>query len=315
MAGRSHRIPAKIERVYAGRHPIHAIYAFDTVCTVNNVFRYTETEKKYLKPSFYEGKPYALEDAAEEIIRLRPDIILLADYLTPENIERADRLQEKVQLPVVLADNDFLKYTEILTFMGELFDNHERAAELCTFIAEYVNPVMEKAKTIAADRRKRIYYAEGMKGLNTDPQGSVHSLLINLCGGVNIAITDLLAGKGMTSVSMEQILAWNPDVVLVWSGNFDSLDSYREIMTSDVWAQLDAVKNGEVYQVPWRPFGWIDRPPGMNRLIGLIWLANILYPDEFQYDTNSIAKEFFIKFWHYEMSDEEIKEIMNPKYK
>ena len=63
---------------------------------------------------------------------------------------------------------------------------------------------------------QRIYYAEGMKGLNTDPSGSVHSLLIDLAGGVNVAQTDILPGKGMTDVSLEQIYRWNPDLILVW---------------------------------------------------------------------------------------------------
>jgi len=313
MAGRTVDIPAEIRSVYTGRHPVHAVYAFDTAMTVNNVFRYSETEKRYLKPSFYEGKPYALEDASEEIVRLKPDIILMADYLTPEYIERVDLLQEKVQIPVVTLDNDFLHYDRTLTFMGELFHQEEHAAEMVAFIRKYVFPVIEQAKTIPPERRKRIYYAEGMRGLNTDPSGSVHSMMIDLAGGINIAQTDVLSGKGMTGVSMEQILSWNPDIILVWSGNFDGMDSYREILTSEIWQRLDAVKRGEVYQVPWKPFGWIDRPPGLNRLIGLLWLAKQLYPDEFQYDMVEVAQEFFRLFWHYEMSAEEAAGIINPK--
>jgi iron complex transport system substrate-binding protein len=311
MAGRTVEIPDTIAAIFCGRHPIHALYAFDTAITVNNVFRYSETEKKYLKRSFYEGKPYALEDASEEIIRLAPDIILFADFLTPDNIERADALQEKVQIPVVLLDNDMLNYKQTLAFLGQLLHKKEKADELIAFIRAYVDPVLEKAKTIPDRRKKRIYYAEGMKGLNTDPSGSVHSLLIDLAGGVNVAKTDILPGKGMTGVSPEQIYRWNPDLILVWSGNFDGMDSYREIRTSPTWQNLDAVKRNAVYQVPWRPFGWIDRPPGLNRLIGIVWLAQLLYPDLFPYDMNAVAKEFFHKFYHYEMTDGEVREIMD----
>jgi iron complex transport system substrate-binding protein len=311
MAGRTAEIPADIASVFAGRHPIHALYAFDTVITVNNVFRYSETEKKYLKKSFYENKPYALEDASEEIVRLQPDIILFADLLTPDNIERADKLQEKLRIPVILMDNDLLNYKETLTFMGDLFHKEEKAAELCDFIRKYVDPVLERAKTIPEDRKKRVYYAEGMKGLNTDPRGSVHSLLIDLAGGINVAQTDVLPGRGMTGVSLEQVYSWNPDLMLVWSGNFDGMDSYREIKTSTAWQRLDAVKSGAVFQTPWRPFGWIDRPPGLNRMIGIVWLANVLHPDIFQYDVAAIVREFFQKFYHYGMTDEELRDILN----
>jgi len=313
MAGRTVEIPVEIRSVFSGRHPIHAVYAFDTAFTVNNVFRYSETEKRYLKPSFYEGKPYALEDASEEIIRLKPDIILFADLLTADNIERADALQNKVQIPVILMDNDFLHYKEMLVFLGSLLGKEERATELTSFIEKYVEPTLAKAASIPDSLKRRIYYAEGMKGLNTDPSGSVHSRMIDLAGGVNVAQTDVLPGKGMTGVSLEQVYRWNPDLILVWSGNFDDMDSYREIKSSSVWQNLDAVRRGEVYQVPWRPFGWIDRPPGMNRVIGLLWLSNLLYPNDFEFDMHEVTKEFFRKFWHYEMSDEETDEILNPK--
>ena len=313
MAGRTVEIPAEIKSVFTGRHPVHAVYAFDTAITVNNVFNYTETEKKYLKKSFYEGKPFVLEDASEEMIRLKPDIILFADFLTPDNIERAAGLQEKVQIPVVLMDNDFLNYKKTLTFLGDLLHKEEKAAELVAFIETYIDPALEKAKTIPQEQKKRIYYAEGMKGLNTDPSGSVHSLLIDLAGGVNVAQTDILPGKGMTDVSLEQVYRWNPDLILVWSGNFDNMYSYREIRTSPAWQNLDAVKKSAVCQVPWKPFGWIDRPPGLNRLIGFVWLANLLYPDMFPYDMTAVAKAFFLKFYHYEMTDEEAREITSPR--
>jgi iron complex transport system substrate-binding protein len=313
MAGRTNEIPAEITSVFSGRHPIHAVYAFDTAITVNNVFRYSETEKKYLKKSFYEGKPFALEDASEEIVRLKPDIILFADFLTPDNIERADNLQKKVQIPVILMDNDILNCKASIAFLGGLLHREEKAAELIAFVETYIDPVLERAKTIPDEQKKRIYYAEGLKGLNTDPSGSVHSLLLNLTGGINVAQTDILPGRGMTDVSLEQVYRWNPDMILVWSGNFDGMYSYREIRSAATWQNLDAVKRNAVYQVPWKPFGWIDRPPGMNRLIGVVWLANLLYPDIYPYDMEAVACEFFRKFYHCEMTAEEAKEILNPQ--
>jgi iron complex transport system substrate-binding protein len=51
----------------------------------------------------------------------------------------------------------------------------------------------------------------------------------------------------------------------------------------------------------------------MNRVIGLLWLSNLLYPNDFEFDMHEVTKEFFRKFWHYEMSDEETDEILNPK--
>jgi iron complex transport system substrate-binding protein len=249
------------------------------------------------------------------VIRLSPDVIIYSSLLTSENIERAVLMQERTQIPVVILDADVLRYKEILSFTGELLCKPSKALELIDFITHYVDPVLVRSSAIPAADKKTIYYAEGMRGLNTDPSGSIHSLLIDLLGGINVAQVELLSGKGMTGVSMEQLYTWNPDIILVWSGNFDDMDSYREIKSSKAWQQLDAVKNNRVYQVPWRPFGWIDRPPGINRLIGILWLGNLLYPDlhGLSANLNSITREYFHLFYHYDMSESEATDILNPQ--
>ncbi|KAA6326359.1 iron complex transport system substrate-binding protein [termite gut metagenome] len=314
MAGREVEIPIHVERAFIDRHSVMMVYAVDTTLMVNRVFEYTETEKKYLKPSFYEGKPYVIEGVVEEIINLKPDIVIYSQFITPENIAMVNNLQEKIQLPVILMDMDITKYKEILTFLGDVLGKEEKTNELVDFIQTYIDPVLAKAKTIPQEQKKTIYYAEGMKGLQTDPSGSVHSLLIDLLGGINIAQTDVLPGKGMSAVSLEQLYVWQPEIILVWSGNHDGLDSYKEIKANSAWHKLNAVKNNRVYQVPWRPFGWIDRPPGINRLIGLVWLSNLLYPEIYgETDLVAITQEFFWKFDHYEMTEEEALELLNPQ--
>ncbi|WP_321333417.1 ABC transporter substrate-binding protein [uncultured Bacteroides sp.] len=313
MAGRKVEIPQNIRSVFIDRHSVQMFYAFDTAMTVNRVFNYNESEKKFLKKSFYENKPYVIEGASEEIVRLKPDVVIYSQELTKTNIETVNALQAKINIPVILLDMDINKYKETLAFMGKVLHQPEKANELIGFIKTYIDSIPAKARTIPEKEKKRIYYAEGMKGLKTDPSGSVHSLLIDLVGAKNVATVDLLPGKGMTNVSMEQIYVWNPDIVLVWSGNFDGLDSYKFIKSSPVWAQLKAVKQNLLYQVPWRPFGWIDRPPGINRLIGYIWLSHLLYPDVYKVDMLAVTKEFFRKFYHYDMSDAEALSIINPQ--
>lgn len=313
MAGREVKIPDTIHSVFIDRHSAQMLYAFDTAMTVNRVFNYNETEKKYLKASFYAAKPYVIEGATEEIIRLKPDVVIYSQELTKANIEEANVLQAKINIPVILLDMKIDQYKEILIFVGKLLHKPDKANELLAFVKTYIDSIPLKAQAIAERDKKRIYYAEGMKGMKTDPSGSVHSLLIDSVGAKNVATVDLLPGKGMTNVSMEQIYAWNPDIVLVWSGNFDGMDSYKFIKSNAVWSQLRAVKQKQVYQVPWRPFGWIDRPPGINRLIGYIWLSHLLYPDIYKVDMASVTKEFFHKFYHYDMSDKEVLEITDPQ--
>jgi iron complex transport system substrate-binding protein len=317
MAGRQVVIPSHITSAFVDRHSMQLIYAFDTVLPVNAAFNYSDTEKKFLKKSFYENKPYVLTPSVEEILKLKPDVIFSSQIsFTDESLEQMEQLQELTQTPVILMAMDILNYKETLAFMGDILEKEDKARELTSFIETYFDPILSIAATIPEDARRRVYYAEGMEGERTDPSGSIHSYLIDLAGAINVAQVDILPEKGMANVSLEQVYAWNPELILVWSGNFDNMDSYRHILSSPAWANLSAVKNHKVYQVPWKPFGWIDRPPALNRLLGFIWLSNLLYPDYYKYDSLiPIAQDFFQKFYHYDMTEEEAAEIMNPQPK
>jgi len=316
MAGRQVEIPDSVRSVFIDRHSATLVYAFDTVMTVNVVFHYNDSEKKYLKKSFYEGKPYVIEEGSdEEIVRLKPDIILYANDLSPQKIDQANKLQAKLHIPVVLVDMRVNRYKEIFRFVGNLLHKQAKAEELAEFVHHYIDSIPAVAGEIPADKRHRVYYAEGDDGLRTDPTGSVHSVLLDSIGVKNVAEVEVLSGKGMTVVSMEQLYVWQPEIILVWSGNFDEMSSYKAVKTSPKWKLLHAVKNNKVYQVPWRPFGWIDRPPGVNRIIGYIWLAHLMYPERFPFDMVKVAKEYFHKFYHYNLSDSEAKELLNPQPK
>lgn len=314
MAGRKVEIPDSIRSVFIDRHSATLIYAFDTAITVNAVFHYNDSEKKYLKKSFYAGKPYVIEDGSdEEIMRLKPDIIFYSNNLTPKKIDEANKLQDKLHIPVVLVDMQVNRYKEIFRFVGDLLHKPQKAEELIGFIRQYIDSIPAKARAIPARMRHTVYYAEGDDGLKTDPSGSVHSLLLDSVGVNNVAKVEVLAGKGMTAVSMEQLYVWKPDIVLVWSGNFDDMSSYKAVKSSPKWKLLKAVQQNKVYQVPWKPFGWIDRPPGVNRIIGYVWLANLMYPNVFKYNMIKVTQEYFHKFYHYGLSEPEAKELLNPQ--
>jgi iron complex transport system substrate-binding protein len=316
MAGRKVEIPEKITSIFIDRHSATLVYAFDTAITVNAVFKYNDTEKKYLKPCFYKNKPYVIEGGSdEEIVRLHPDVIFSSQFITKENVDKANQLQERVHIPVIFIDMKINRYKEAFTFVGKLLDKPEKAKELSEFVQRYIDSIPIKATKIPADKKQRVYYAEGIDGLKTDPTGSVHSLLLDSVGVVNVAQVEVLSGKGMTDVSLEQVYVWNPEIILVWSGNFDDMYSYKAIETNPIWKNLSAVKNHKVYQVPWKPFGWIDRPPGVNRIIGYIWLAHLMHPDIYPFDMVKITKEYFQKFFHYSMTDKEAIEILNPQPK
>src|SRR5690606_29228093 len=115
-------------------------------------------------------------------------------------------------------------------------------------------------------------------GLETGLKGSINTEIIERAGGRNVA--DPGDGRrGLVQVSMEQVIAANPDIIVTWDRNF-----YHQVWTDSLWAGIAAVRDGRVYLSPTAPFGWIDRPPSLNRMMGLEWLSRLFYPDRFPAD-------------------------------
>ena len=82
--------------------------------------------------------------------------------------------------------------------------------------------------------------------------------------------------RGLVRASMEQVIVADPEIILTWDRNF-----FDRVGKDPLWAGVRAVREGRVYLAPTAPFGWIDRPPSLNRVIGLKWLASLFYPDKF----------------------------------
>ena len=61
---------------------------------------------------------------------------------------------------------------------------------------------------------------------------------------------------------------------------------------------------------PKLPFGWVDFPPSVNRLIGLWWLAKILYPELFPENLHTLTREFYQRFYHVPLSDPQLDRVL-----
>ncbi len=94
-------------------------------------------------------------------------------------------------------------------------------------------------------------------------------------------------------VSLEQVLRWDPEVIVTTDPNFEA-----SVRRDPLWRDIAAVKAGRVHLAPGVPFGWIDFPPSLNRLVGLRWLARVLYPEAFPEDLRPFVREFYSRFYH-----------------
>jgi iron complex transport system substrate-binding protein len=159
-----------------------------------------------------------------------------------------------------------------------------------------------RVKKIPESLTPRIYYARGPSGLETGLGGSINVETIDFLGARNVAAE---RQGGLAIVSVEQVLLWNPDVIVTIDRDFAA-----NVRSDPVWAQVAAVRAGRVHLSPKMPFGWVDFPPSVNRLIGLWWLAKILYPEQFPEDIGALTRDFYTRFYHVTPSDAQIEHVL-----
>ena len=110
---------------------------------------------------------------------------------------------------------------------------------------------------------------------------------------------------GLAAVSIEQVLVWNPDVIVTIDPDFAAAVAH-----DPAWSSVAAVRAGRVHLAPHLPFGWVDLPPSVNRLIGLWWLAKILYPDQFPEDLRPLTRDFYRRYYLVTLTDAQLERVL-----
>src|SRR4029078_834181 len=188
-------------------------------------------------------------------------------------VSRANSVQEQTVIPYALLDGRFDALVTTYGQLGELTRRPSEAKEFARYASETMTPIKGRVEKIPEAQRPRIYYGRGPRGLETGLGGSINVETIEYLGARNVAAE---RRGGMATVSVEQVLLWNPDVIVTIDRDFAA-----NVRTDPVWAPIKALQAGRVHLSRKLPFGWVDFPPSINRLIGLWWLAKILYPEQF----------------------------------
>ncbi len=240
----------------------------------------------------------------EAVLTLRPDLILDVGSTSNTFVSLAERVREQTGIPYALLNGRFDAIPESYRTLGELVGRKEAADELARYAENTFSTITKRVAGIPADKRPRVYYARGPRGLET-----------GLGSSINVETIEMLAQNvadenrgGLANVSIEQVLLWNPDVIVTIDQDFAA-----NVRKDQAWSSVAAVQNGRVHLSPKLPFGWIDFPPSVNRLIGLWWLAKILYPQLFPENLNALTREFYKRFYHVSINDAQLARILTGR--
>lgn len=271
--------------------------------------RFSESQLSYL-PSEIDGLPvlgrfYGGTNGDlnyEEIIKMSPDVIVDVGESKENIADDLDKLQEQTGLPVIFVEATLTHVAQAYRSLGSVLGCTEKAEELASYADKVLGFAEENRPVIEAGGLK-VLYSGGAYGYEVKGKGTVHGAVLDLVGVQNVAD---LSGTNSTEVSPEQVMVWDPDVVLLSpaDGFFDL------IYADDTWAGVSAVKDKRVYEVPGEPYEWMDKPPSVQTLLGVLWLGNLLYPGIYSFDMVATAQEFYKLFWGYDLTESEARQLL-----
>lgn len=242
---------------------------------------------------------------ADAVARVHPDLIIYTGIVSPEPVARADAIQQQTRTPYLVLDGSIQQIPNTLATVGAMLGVGERGQSLATDARTAIDGLRGRLLITESTDRPLVYYGLGPNGLETGLAGSQVMAAIDQAGVINVA-AHLGTGE-LTSVTREQILQWNPAVIIAQQRGF-----YNALLRNSAWHGLTAVANKRVYLEPTDPFGWIHDPPGVNLIIGLPWLSSICYPAVYQEDLRASVRDFYDKFYRVKLTDKQLEALVRP---
>jgi iron complex transport system substrate-binding protein len=239
----------------------------------------------------------------EALIGVRPDVILMAyDGTMP----RWSGAVSAYHLPIVMMPNRSLAELKTTVRMtGEVLGDSESriAAEYLRYFDDNIRRVTLVTSKLGPLERPKVLHTASAGVLTVDGRQSVIDDWIAIAGGINAAD---VVGVGRP-VTMEQVAAWNPDVIIV--GTAPNQQNRQSILDDPRWRQIKAVKDGRVFVNPSGVYLW-DRHSA-EAALQVLWAAKTLHPAEFaDLDVGQETRKFYETYFHHALSDDELNSIL-----
>jgi iron complex transport system substrate-binding protein len=311
-AGRAVEIPDKISRVFAAGPPASTLlYVLAPQDMIGWVRAPRDTEKPYLLPAVrglpelgrLTGRGDTL--SLERLIAEKPDLVV--DFGTINDTYRslADRVQSQTGIPYLLIDGRFENTPAALRLLADILGVKDRGEALARAAEQIFAQVDAVLAAVRAANRPRVYLARGPEGLETGSRGSINTEIIERAGAINV-VEGLREKGGIVTVSPEQLIAWAPATIITLDRSFR-----RGVAEKPEWKPIQAVTTSHVFLAPGLPFGFIDSPPSVNRLIGLTWLLHTLYPDQATGQLREQVHSFYRLFYQVDLDDTELDRLLD----
>jgi len=243
----------------------------------------------------------------EELVKTKPDIAIM-----PLADKSIDKISE-VGIPVLQLDfKDFNGLKSCFMLTGDILGDvgKQKAQLYVNYLDSKLKMVTDVTSKIPQETRPKVLHLTSLSPNIADGGNTIIDAWIQAAGGVNAAAE--MTGNGK-EVSMEQILKWNPDVIILGTLFTSPAAKNADLSKTDPqWQKIKAVKNGRVYVNPIGAFMW-DRY-GAEEALQIQWAAKTLNPDKFtNLDMNQVTKDFYKTFFSYNLTEDETNRILTGK--
>ena len=211
----------------------------------------------------------------EACLAAEPQLVILPKRLS----DAADALSE-FGIPVLLvAPEDAERLSGMILLIGEATGETERAQTLVDFIE---GKLTDAAQSLAGVEPVTALMLGNSDRMTCAPGDMFQSTLLAQAGAVNCA--QELIGGDFAAISYEQLLAWNPQAIIVPP---EAAYTAEDVLADPDLAALDAVQNGAVYQMPTAFEAWDSPVP--SGVLGTLWLASALHSDVYPHELYVLA--------------------------
>lgn len=238
----------------------------------------------------------------EELLKAAPQVVIDIGEPKSSIAEDMDTLTEQTGIPFVHISAYIDRMDETYAMLGELLGREEEArvlSETCTRIYSRATEMMGRVE------KANLLYVTGAKGLNVLAKGGFQSTVIDMMSN-NLAVVENVSSKGTgNEVDMEQILNWNPDVII-----FSEDSIYDTVGEDPIWQSVAAIANNAYYEVPFGPYNWLAQPASVQRLLGIMWMGKLLYPEAADYDLYDEVAQYYQLFYHCDLTQAQYDKLM-----
>ena len=238
----------------------------------------------------------------EAVLEYDTDLVFVNDgtYETPEERVKLDSMG----IPyIVIGFDDLESQLEAMMVIGRALGAEEKTRAYTAWCKSVYADVKE---ALSGDLGEPVdlYHAVN-EAVRTDYAGCICDEWITMTNVNDVSLgADLTVDGGKAYTTLEQIYTWDPDLIIC---NEAGVDDY--ILKDEKWAGLRCVREGMVYQIP-VGISRMGHPTSTETPLALMWLANLLYPEQYEIDYIQTLKDYYLRFYGFEIDDEMAQAIL-----